>query len=230
MEVHNTGIFTFVRIMTNFIPIFPLEIVVYPGENVNLHIFEDRYKQLISECFKEKKLFGMPSVIKNKISETGTLVQVSEIVKQYEDGRMDITTKGVSIFRILEVIDSIPAKLYTGAIVKNLSADEHGSSKQVLHIIDAIRKLHALLHIKKEFGKPDEELKSYDIAHHAGLSLQEEYELLNLLREDQRVEYLRRHLKKIIPLVSSVENLKKKIQLNGHFKELKGFDPGIGKK
>ena len=216
--------------MTNFIPIFPLEIVVYPGENVNLHIFEDRYKQLISECFKEKKLFGMPSVIKNKISETGTLVQVSEIVKQYEDGRMDITTKGVSIFRILEVIDSIPAKLYTGAIVKHLSADEHGSSKQVLHIIDAIRKLHALLHIKKEFGKPDEELKSYDIAHHAGLSLQEEYELLNLLREDQRVEYLRRHLKKIIPLVSSVEYLKKKIQLNGHFKELKGFDPGIGKK
>ena len=216
--------------MTNFIPIFPLEIVVYPGESVNLHIFEDRYKQLISDCHKEKKLFGIPSVIKNKISETGTLVKISEIVKQYEDGRMDITAKGVSIFRILEVINSIPAKLYTGAIVKHLSADEDGASKQVSHIITAIRKLHGLLHIKKEFPKPDTELKSYDIAHHAGLSLQEEYELLNLLREDQRVEYLRRHLKKIIPLVSSVENLKKKIQLNGHFKELKGFDPGLGKK
>lgn len=216
--------------MTNFIPIFPLEIVVYPGEKVNLHIFEDRYKQLIAECHKEKKLFGIPAVIKNKISETGTLVAVAEIVKQYEDGRLDITTKGVSVFRILEVINSIPAKLYSGAIVKHLSADENGTSRQVQRVIDAIRELHVLLHVKKEFGKPDAELKSYDIAHHAGLSLEEEYELLNLFREDQRVEYLRRHLKKIIPLVAGVENLKKKIQLNGHFKELKGFDPGIGKK
>jgi len=231
MEVYNKAIFTFaLETMTNFIPIFPLEIVVYPGEKLNLHIFEDRYKQLISECFKEKKLFGIPSVIKNKISETGTLVEIARIVKQYDDGRMDIVTRGTSVFRILEVINSIPAKLYSGAIVKHLSADENGSSKHVLRVIEAVRELHALLHIKKEFSKPDAELKSYDIAHHAGLSLQEEYELLNLLLEDQRVEYLRRHLKKIIPLVAGVENLKKKIQLNGHFKELKGFDPGIGKK
>jgi Lon protease-like protein len=230
MEVHNTGIFTFARIMTNFIPIFPLELVVYPGEKVNLHIFEDRYKQLIAECNKDKKLFGIPAVIKNKISETGTLVAIEDIVKQYDDGRLDITTKGVSVFRILEVIDSIPAKLYSGAIVKHLSADENGTSKHVQKVIDAIRELHVLLHVKKDFIKPDAELKSFDIAHHAGLSLEEEYELLNLFREDQRVEYLRRHLKKIIPLVAGVENLKKRIQLNGHFRELKGFDPGIVKK
>jgi Lon protease-like protein len=216
--------------MTNFIPIFPLKIVVYPGERLNLHIFEDRYKQLVSDCYKEKKLFGIPPVLKNKISETGTLVEVAEIVKRYDDGRMDITTRGISIYRILEVIDSIPAKLYNGAIVKHLSADESGSSRQIQRVIDAIRELHRLLHIKKEFSKPDEELKSYDIAHEAGLSIEEEYELLNLLREEQRVEYLRRHLKKIIPVVAGIESLKKKIQLNGHFKELKGFDPGPGKK
>lgn len=216
--------------MTNFIPIFPLEIVVYPGEKLNLHIFEDRYKQLISECFKEKKLFGIPPVLKNKISETGTLLQVTSIVKKYDDGKMDITTEGVSIYRILEVIDSIPAKLYSGAIVKHLSNDEKGISTQVQKIIDAVRELHRFLHIHKEFGKPDAELKSYDIAHHAALSLEEEYELLCLLREDQRIEYLRRHLKKIIPVVAGIENLKKKIQLNGHFKELKGFDFNFGKK
>ena len=114
--------------------------------------------------------------------------------------------------------------------MKHLSADENGTSRHVQKVVDAIRELHVLLHVKKEFNKPDAELKSFDIAHHAGLSLEEEYELLNLLREDQRVEYLRRHLKKIIPLVAGVENLKKRIQLNGHFRELKGFDPGIGKK
>ena len=90
--------------MTNFIPIFPLEIIVFPGEKVNLHIFEDKYKQLIDDVSKEKKFFGIPPVIKNKISETGAQVSVEEIVKQYDDGRMDIIVKGTGIFRILEVI------------------------------------------------------------------------------------------------------------------------------
>jgi uncharacterized protein len=215
--------------MTNFIPIFPLVIVVYPGEKINLHVFEDRYKQLIRECYKDKKPFGIPSVLKNQISETGTLVEITSIVKQYDDGRMDITTKGISIYRVLEIIDSIPAKLYSGAIVKHLVNDEHSISRHIQKIVDGIRELHHLLHVNKEFVKPDAELKSYDVAHHAGLSMQEEYELLCLLREDQRVEYLRRHLKKIIPMAAGIESLKKKIQLNGHFKELKGFDFNPGK-
>jgi Lon protease-like protein len=221
---------TFVAIMTNFIPIFPLEIVVYPSEQLNLHIFEERYKQLISEINKEKKLFGIPPVIKNKIAETGTQVEIEKIVKQYDDGKMDITIKGAGVFRILEVIESIPAKLYSGAIVKHLSNEESSNSLHLKAVVKAIRELHKLLNITKDFKKPDEELRSYDLAHHAGLSLDEEYEVLNLLREDQRIEYLRRHLKKIIPVVAGAEALKKRIQLNGHFKELKGFDFGQSKK
>ena len=215
--------------MTNFIPVFPLEIVVYPGEKVNLHVFEDRYKQLISECYKEKKPFGIPPVIQNQIAETGTLVAIIEIAKQYDDGRMDITTKGISVYHILEIIDSVQAKLYSGAIVKHLENDNENVSMHVQKIIDGIRELHNLLHVDKPFDKPDAALKSYDIAHQAGLSLNEEYELLCLLTEDQRIEYLRRHLKKIIPMATGIENLKKKIQLNGHFKELKGFDFNSGK-
>ena len=80
--------------MTNFIPIFPLSIVVYPGERLNLHIFEPRYKQLIKECFDGNKPFGIPSVMDEKINEMGTLVQVKEITKEYEDGKMDIKTDG----------------------------------------------------------------------------------------------------------------------------------------
>ena len=67
--------------MTNFIPIFPLSIVVFPGEEVNLHIFEPRYKQLIKECFSDVKPFGIPSIINNQTGELGTLVKVVEIVK-----------------------------------------------------------------------------------------------------------------------------------------------------
>lgn len=208
-----------------------MEIIVYPGEKVNLHIFEDKYKQLVSEVNKEKKLFGIPPVIKNKIAETGTQVEIEQLVKQYDDDKMDITVKGVSVFRVLEIIDTIPAKLYSGAIVKHLSTDGNNStSRQLKAVVNAVRELHRLLKVTKDFKKPDEELTSYDLAHHAGLSIAEEYELLNLLREDQRIEYLRRHLKKIILSVAGAEALKKKIQLNGHFKELKGFDFGQGKK
>ncbi|MEI2740709.1 MAG: LON peptidase substrate-binding domain-containing protein [Chitinophagaceae bacterium] len=103
--------------MTNFIPIFPLGIVVYPGENLNLHIFEPRYKQLIAECHTAKKPFGIPTVIQNKVQEFGSMVEITELSKVYDNGEMDIKTKGIKVFRILEVIQEIPDKLYSGAIV-----------------------------------------------------------------------------------------------------------------
>jgi uncharacterized protein len=210
--------------MTNFIPIFPLGIVVYPGERLNLHIFEPRYKQMVQECFDSKKPFGIPAVIEEKVNETGTLVQVIEITKTYEDGQMDIKTEGLQVFTILEIIKELPQKLYSGAIVNYPANEEKGNRALMKGIISTLRQLHQLLDIKKEFNKPDEDLWSYDVAHQAGLSLAQEYELLKLLNELQRQEYLRRHLKKVIPLLAEMETLKKRVKLNGHFKNLKGFE------
>jgi hypothetical protein len=78
--------------------------------------------------------------------------------------------------------------------------------------------------VQKDFKKEAEQLNAYDVAHHIGLSLQEEYELLNLFDERQRQEYLKRHLAKVIPMVAEMEQLKVKVKLNGHFKNLAGFD------
>lgn len=210
--------------MINFIPIFPLGIVVYPGEKVNLHIFEERYKQLVTECYKEQKPFGIPAVLHENVSETGTLVYITEIVKTYDDGRMDITTRGGSIFKILEIIKALPGKLYSGAIVNYPPNVEARNVAMLQRVIADIRELHRLLNVSKDFNKPEEELVSYDIAHHAGLSLEEEYELLGLMYESQRLEYLKRHLKKILPIINGAESLKERVQLNGHFKELGGFE------
>jgi|SRR5579871_1587013 len=211
--------------MTNFIPIFPLSIVVYPGENLNLHIFEPRYKQLINECYTESKPFGIPSVINNNVSEMGTLVQITEIVRVEENGEMDIKTKGVSVFRILELIKTIPDKLYSGAIVNYPDNSEEWNKRELMQkVVNAIRQLHSLLNITKDFIKPDAELNAYDVAHHAGLSLDEEYELLGLLREEQRQEYLKRHLSKVLSVIAEMETLKDRVKLNGHFKNLSSFD------
>lgn len=210
--------------MTNFIPIFPLGIVVFPGEDLNLHIFEPRYKQLIKECSEQKKPFGIPAVIGNKLQEYGTLVQITEFSKLHDNGEMDIKTQGVQVFRILELIKEIPEKLYSGAIVNYPVNHEHGKPELMRKVMSGIRDLHVLLKVNKDFKKPDEEIKCYDIAHHIGLSLEQEYELLGLFDERQRQEYLKRHLAKVIPTVTIMEQLKKKIKLNGHFKDLPGFD------
>lgn len=210
--------------MTNFIPIFPLGIVVYPGEKLNLHIFEPRYKQLISECHTAKKPFGIPTVIENKVQDYGSLVEITELSKQHDNGEMDIKTKGVKIFRILEVIKEVPDKLYSGAIVNYPDTYEKGNPDVMRKVMSSIRELHRILNVSKDFKKNDSEMSAYEVAHHIGLSLEEEYELLGLLDERQRQEYLKRHLNKVIPLISEMEQLKEKIKMNGHFKNLGGFD------
>ena len=210
--------------MTNFIPIFPLGIAVFPGEQLNLHIFEPRYKQLINDCFAEAKPFGIPTVLGDTINELGTLIEIVEIVAIHTDGKMDISTKGLQIFKMLETIKTLPDKLYSGAIVTYPVNDERLKPALMTNVIADIRALHKSLKVTKDFKKADELLTSYDVAHHAGLTVKEEFEVLSILREDQRLEYLKRHLTKIIAMVANMENLKEKIQLNGHFRELKGFN------
>jgi uncharacterized protein len=214
--------------MTNFIPIFPLEIVIYPGEELHLHIFEPRYKQLIAECNEAKKPFGIPTVIRNQLQELGTLIEIKEIAKEYDNGEMDINTTGIAVFRTLEVIKQVPEKLYSGAIVtypENESDD--GNEKLMKFVINGVKEVHRLLNISKDFKKPEAELKTYDIAHHAGLSLEEEYEFQGLFKELHRQEYLKRHLQKVLPMLMEMETLKEKVKLNGHFRNLSPLDLNI---
>ena len=210
--------------MTNFIPIFPLNIVIYPGESLNLHIFEPRYKQLISECVAANKLFGMPAVIDNKMQDYGTLIRIDEVTTLHENGEMDIKTKGEKIFRVLEVIKDVPDKLYSGAIVTYPENLEQGNPDLMRRVVNSIRELHRLLNVQKDFKKEDEHLTAYDVAHHIGLSIQEEYEILNLFDERQRQEYIKRHLAKVLPMVAQLEQLKEKVKLNGHFKNFSAFN------
>ncbi len=210
--------------MTNFIPIFPLNIVVYPDEILHLKIFEPRYKQLITECYADNKPFGIPVVADNKITDSGTLVEIKEIVAVYEDGKMDIVTKGVAVFKILEFIQQVPDKLYSGAIVTYPTNQITPMYTYLKPVLSNIRELFKQLQVTKDFKKKEEELLSYDVAHHVGLTHEQEITLLCLFKELERIEFLRRHLLQILPLVQSMELLKEKIKLNGHFKELKGFN------
>jgi uncharacterized protein len=209
--------------MINFIPIFPLDIVVYPGETLNLHIFEPRYKQLISECLQEHKSFGLPSVKDKQVREFGTLMEITELVKEYDNGEMDIKTRGINIFRVLEVVKEIPDKLYCGAIVnypQNFMSP--GDSDLSRHIVKEVRRLYELMDVQDKFKFPDGKkmMLSYEIAHYVGLSKEQEYELLSIFTEIQRLEYIRRHLNDITAVVQELERMKARVKMNGHFRDL----------
>lgn len=210
--------------MTNFIPLFPLQLVVFPGENLNLHIFEPRYKQLIQDSYVAKKPFGIPAVINGNVQEYGTLVDIVEISETYDTGEMDIKTKGTEVFKILEKIESLPNKMYHGAIVTYPPTKYIGSATLMQKVVDATIKLHALLQVKKDFKKPTNLLCSFDIAHHVGMSLMDEYELLCFEEELHRLEFLNRHLQTIVKVLEQTVLLKEKIILNGHFKNMEGFN------
>lgn len=209
--------------MTNFIPLFPLALVVFPDEELNLHIFEPRYKQLVTDCFTNKKPFGIPAVINNAVQEFGTLVEILEITTTYDNGEMDIKTRGTIIFKILEKIEALPDKLYHGAIVTYPATKYIGSLPLMGKILESIRALHLILNVTKQFKKADDDLLSFDVAHHAGMGLEDEYQLLQYEHELHRQEYIKRHLVKVLEVMTQMDKLKDKIILNGHFKNLEGF-------
>ncbi len=208
--------------MPNFIPIFPLQVVVFPGEPLNLHVFEPRYKQLVRDCLAENKPFGIPAARGTQPLERGTLMTIKEIAKEYPDGRLDIRTEGESVFEILTVVKEIPEKLYSGAIVTYPENNLQQTESRIGGLIfSEVARLYALMQVEEKLPPGGETFNAYQIGHLVGLSYEQEYELLSIFDETQRLEYLRRHLKEIAPVVSQLEILKERVKRNGHFRDLR---------
>ncbi|GAB4200935.1 MAG: LON peptidase substrate-binding domain-containing protein [Thermoflexibacter sp.] len=201
------------------LPLFPLNLVVFPKEELNLHIFEPRYKQLVNDCINQKATFGIPVFLENKIQEIGVEVQITALVNRYPDGRMDIKTRGERIFRLKSFFNPMLGKMHAGGEVEFLETEEDSDMLQRLLFIEAVSQLYEILNIKAEL-KSDVPFLSYQYAHKIGLSLRQEYELLTLLAESERIDYLIEHLRKSIPIVREMERTKQVIRMNGHFKNL----------
>jgi len=204
--------------MTKFLPIFPLSNIAYPGQLLNLHIFEPRYKQLILECKEQGKSFGIPSVFKDGLNEYGTEMELLEISKTYPDGEMDIKTRGVKAFRIMEVLREVPDKLYSAAIVYEIEYLPLDTEILNPTLVDLVKKMHDILgtdlDIYKKFPNP----LSYDLAPYVALTPEDQYRLLVATSEKARQWFLIQHLLKLIPSLEEAEKVKARVQMNGHFK------------
>lgn len=203
------------------LPFFPLNIVVYPYEKLNLHIFEPRYRQLIGDALSNRSTFGMPVFLNNDIQPIGTEVRVAELVKKYDDGTMDIRVEGIRIFQIDDFFQPMPNKLHAGGNVSFLPVEDDSDTVAHMQIIAQIDELYQLMNIHHNFqtGLP---FFSYQIAHKIGLSLSQQYQVLSLLTESERLDYISGCLYQITAVVRETERVKEIIRMNGYFRK---FDP-----
>lgn len=200
------------------LPLFPLNIVAYPGEEVNLHIFEPRYKQLINDCLESESTFGIASHVLNKI-ELGTEVKINEVSKKYPDGRMDIKTEGLRPFEVLDFQNPWKGKLYAGGKIKFLEDIKDGEISELIEFKELVGELFSWL---GEILTPDvSAIQSvYDIGHKLGLKPEEEYRLLELRKESERLTFAMTHLKELLPALERAQQAQERIKQNGHFKHL----------
>jgi hypothetical protein len=206
--------------MTRFLPLFPLNLVVFPGEKLNLHIFEPRYKQLIQECDSQKTNFGIPVYLDNQVAALGTEVKLLNIEKTYPNGEMDIKTQGLRIIRILDFFKQAPNKFYPAGTVEDVPDKKEEDVVLKQKITESIRQLYSILGINKIFLALPPNFRVFDIAHHLGLTTDQEYELLQCPDEISRQEFVWLHLQKVLPVVLETEKLKERVKMNGHFKNI----------
>lgn len=203
------------------LPQFPLQIVVYPNENLNLHIFEPRYRQLIKESEENGVTFGIPTFLNNRVMPFGTEVQLLSIEKRHESGEMDIKTKGLGVYRMEQFINPIPGKLYAGATIVRLETDRDFDWTLNEKMLGYLIELFDLLNIDKPLPDGPSDFITFDVAHHAGMSTEQEYELLSMSTEKERQIFMINHLEQFLPMVREMRNLQQRALLNGHFKDLK---------
>src|SRR6202158_3718916 len=83
--------------------LFPLDVVLFPGTPLPLHIFEPRYREMIAECLDRKKSFGVVRAKEDGVAETGCTAEIITVTKKYPDGRMDMGTEGGGRFEVRQV-------------------------------------------------------------------------------------------------------------------------------
>lgn len=202
------------------LPLFPLRSVFFPGEKVPLHIFEERYKELIQDCRSNALTFGIPVYIYDNISY-GIEVQLMEVVTTYETGAMDIVCVARQVFKILTFDKEMEGKGYAGGVVQFLDNINDAEKEEKIEVLAHLEELYALMEVPFT-DIPVELFNSYLLAHKMGLSYEQEYQLLQLSRESERLRFIKKHLLATIKVLRDVNKTKELIDMNGHFRN---FDP-----
>ena len=208
------------------IPLFALPANVFPGELLPLHIFEERYKDLVNYCLEGPALgklrpFGISYATDEELKDVGCAVLVQQVVKRYDDGRMDIITQGRERYRTRRVIRE---KSYPEIEIDHLDdiSKDFGAETADIAITLFMKVIEmAKGHLPKGNLTPSPRM-SFILAHGSGLEAGARQVLLEMRSEQERLEYLIKYYRELIPVLSWREDVQARIRANGHFRQIKG--------
>lgn len=207
--------------MEHYLPLFPLDVVLLPDMVLPLHIFEERYKEMIGECLQEKTHFGIVYAHDETIEEFGCTAEISNVIKRYPDGRMDIVVVGRQRFQVL-FFDS--EKAYLRGNVEplgDLAPSGEPSPEKAARVLDLYQQACRLLNRSEP-----EELNldasyaglAFRVASVLYLSNDIRQQVLASRSEEQRLDLLCSHLEQIIPRLNEAERAAKRAGSNGNLR------------
>ena len=179
------------------LPLFPLEAVLLPGVPLPLHVFEPRYKEMIAECLEEKKPFGVVRASKEGVAEIGCTAEIVAVTKRYDDGRMDILTRGVDRFEVVQV-NQERAFLQAEVLVVE---DEPGApgAELVAQAQQLRAEIAKLAGADPTAASTDLDHLSFVLAGSLPLDLDFKQKLLVTLSEAKRLEAVIKYLEAVLP-------------------------------
>ncbi len=199
----------------DLLPLFPLNVVLFPGTPLPLHIFEPRYRQMTRECLEAKRQFGVVLARKEGIAAVGCSAEIVQLVKEYEDGRSDILSIGRRRFRVGEVIDDKP--YYQGRVefLPEAAVQEDPNTAERLLVLYA--EMHRLVYGREGDPVPAEAVSlAYSVAAELPLDVEHKQELLELDSEAERRRILIERLEVWAEELRKAARAREKAGGNGH--------------
>jgi len=198
------------------IPLFPLNVVLFPGADLPLHIFEPRYRKMVRDCLDNKSEFGMLLALENGIAGTGCTAEILEVAKKYDDGRMDILAIGREPFRVVELFTDDP--LLEGSVDYLDDRQSVASPKTRKSLVELYEACHTLIFgdYPRDAAPGDaEDRLSYAVASKLPMDLLWKQRILELRTEAERQERLLAYLRDWAPHLQNAESLHRRAAGNG---------------
>jgi Lon protease-like protein len=196
-------------------PLFPLGLVLLPGEAVPLHIFEERYKLMIGECLDEEREFGILWLADDALKEVGCAAQIAQVMERFDDGRLNILVKGTTPFRLDRRIGELA---YPAGDVTLLEDDPDRDEDALARTRERYADLVAEVTDERPPPEALAELDSYGMAATLEIAPGAKQELLELRSEPARLEQLAGLFEEALKRIRTAARVAKQASGNGHLK------------
>lgn len=211
----------------NEIGLFPLGMVLLPGERVPLHVFEERYKELIGECLAAGARFGLILAQESGIRTVGTRAAVVDVIRRYPDGRLDIIVEGEDRFRVVEVTEGRP---FVTAAVEELADEgsEVPTDEEVTTLLESFERLAEAAEADADVPDAQPDGLAFRVASRVDFGAEAKQELLELRSERERVRELTEYLDRATALMRRQREVRDRASGNGQVLPDRDGDPDLG--